>query len=325
MTPGQSTAASPRARRVLLTGATGVIGSQMARLLIAEGHDVFAVIRPQADRWRLAGVDGQLRTIPGDLDDVAALRGHLRGIAPDICLHLAWRGWMGVADTGQNLASLRFSLELLRLMPELSCGRFLAVGTCFEYDLSGDTLTEEAPLRPRELYGTCKKALYDVAQHFSALTGVSVATPRVFYSYGPFEDTRKLVPSIVLSLLRGEVARVTPGEQVRDYLHVGDIASAIWRVATSDVTGAVNIASARPVTVADIATRIGRLLGRTELVHLGALPYRPGEPMRITADATLLRERLGWSPRFDLDAGLADTVRWWHAHIARAPEGRDTQ
>jgi nucleoside-diphosphate-sugar epimerase len=231
---------------------------------------------------------------------------------------------VGIGDAEQNLASLSYSLDLLRLMPEISCGRFLAVGTCFEYDLSAGCISEATPLMPREVYGTSKKALFEVAQHFSAITGVSVVTPRVFYSYGPFDHTRKLVPSITLSLLRGQAAQVTPGEQVRDYLHVEDVASAIWRVATSDVTGAVNIVSAKPVAVRDVAIGIGNLLGRPDLIHLGAIPYRPDEPMRITADGTLLHERLGWSPKFDLDRGLAETVGWFEAQFKQTRAGQRT-
>jgi nucleoside-diphosphate-sugar epimerase len=203
------------------------------------------------------------------------------------------------------------------MMPELGCGRFVAIGTCFEYDLSHDRLPETTPLRPSELYGTCKKSLFEVAQQFSTLTGVEVVTPRVFYSYGPFEDVRRLVPSIALALLRGQVAKVTPGEQIRDYLHVEDVASAVWHVAISGLRGAVNIASAQPVTIADLAMRVGRLLGRPELVHLGAIPYRVGEPMRILGDAARLQAEVGWSPRFDLDRGLADTVGWWQARVER--------
>src|SRR6185295_2444913 len=106
-----------------------------------------------------------------------------------------------------------------------------------------------------------------------------VVTPRIFYSYGPLEDARRLVPSIVQALLRGDVAKATAGEQVRDYLHVADIASAIWAVARSDATGAVNIASGEAVTIAQIAITIGEMLGKRPLVQLGALPYRDGEPM----------------------------------------------
>lgn len=308
-------------RRVLLTGAAGFIGCQIARLLLNEGHEVYAIIRPQTDRWRLAGIERDLVVIEGDLRALPELRDQLRAIRPEMCLHLAWRGWVGKANADENMASLGVSLDLLRTMPDLGCGRFVSAGTCFEYDCTFDRLSETTPLRPQgfnPLYGACKKSLFEVAQQFSVLTGVSVVMPRVFNCYGPFEDARGLIPSITLALLRGEVARVNPGQQVRDYLHVQDVASAIWRAATSDLTGAVNIASGEPVTIAELATRLGRLIGRPELVHLGAIPYRPGDPMRILADATALRERLGWVPRFDLDRGLAETVRWWQE---KAPKG----
>lgn len=310
-----------RRRRVLLTGAAGFIGCQIARLLLEEGHEVYAIIRPQTNRWRLAGLERDLVIIEGDLRALPELRDRLRAAGPEICLHLAWRGWAGKANVDENLASLGTSLDLLRAMLDLSCGRFVAAGTCFEYDCTYDRLAESTPLRPQgfnPLYGACKKALSEISQQYAALTGVSVVNPRVFNCYGPFEDARGLVPSITLALLRGEPARVTPGQQVRDYLHVQDVASAIWRVATSDITGAVNIASGEPVTIAEVATRLGRLLGRPELVHLGAIPYRPSDPMRIVGDATTLRGGLGWAPRFDLERGLANTVRWWQEQIPQA-------
>lgn len=298
---------------MLLTGAAGFIGSQIARLLVKEGHQVFAVIRPNADRWRIADIDADLAIIDGDLRDLDDLAPHLRSVRPDICLHLAWRGGLGKTEAAENLSSLSVSLDLLRTMYEVSCRRFASVGTCFEYDVTVPRLAESTILRPQKLYGACKKALFEVTQEFSVLTGISTVTPRVFYAYGPYEDERRLVPSIVLSLLRDMPASVTPGEQVRDYLHVEDVASAIWRVAASEVTGAVNIASGEPVTIAEVATRVGELLGRPELVRLGAIPYRSDEPMRVLGDATMLRHSLGWAPRFTLDQGLADTISWWQA------------
>ena len=306
------------ATRVLLTGAAGFIGSHLARLLVDRGHQVIAIIRPGDRRWRIADIDSRLSILEGDLSHLSSLIDRIRPHQPDICIHLAWKGWSGKAEADANLSSLGISLELLRSMPALSCRRFVAAGTCFEYDLACSPLAESTPLRPHDLYGACKKSLFEVAQEFSALTGVSVATPRIFYSYGPYEDARRLVPSITQSLLRGEVAKVTPGEQVRDYLHVEDIASAIWAVAESDVTGAVNIASGQQVTIAQIAQRIGELLGRKQLVQLGALKYRDGEPMHILGDATRLRQGLSWTPRFDLDRGLAQTVEWWHEKVSCA-------
>ena len=301
--------------RVLLTGAAGFIGSHLTRLLVSEGHDVTAIVRRETDRWRIRDLETRVSIVEGDLRDLGALTEAIRASRPDLCIHLAWHGWSGRPTAEENISSLSVSLELLRLMSAIGCHRFVTVGTCFEYDLDADRLKETTPLRPHDLYGACKKSLFEVAQEFSRLTGVRVLTPRVFYSYGPHEDPRRLVPSIMLSLLKGEPARVTPGQQLRDYLHVEDVASAIWAATTSGLTGAVNIASGEPVTIATIAMRIGELLGKAHLLQLGALEYRPNEPMRILGDASRLRE-IGWVPRFALDAGLVQTLAWWQVHAS---------
>ena len=305
-----------RSARVLLTGTTGFIGSHLARLLLAEGHEVAAIVRPGTNRWRIADLEPQLRLIHGDLRAFGDIVGQIRAHRPEICIHLAWQGWSGKAEAEANLSSLGVSLEVLRAMVDLSCGRFVAAGTCFEYELSAGRLSETTPLRPHDLYGVCKKSLFEVAQPFSVLTGVSVVTPRIFYSYGPYEDERRLVPSITRALLRGDEAKVTPGEQVRDYLHVSDVASAISAVAHSDATGAVNIASGEPVTIAQVARSIARMLGREDLLRLGALPYRHGEPMHIVADTTVLRRDMGWAPQFNLETGLLETLDWWRVQVA---------
>jgi nucleoside-diphosphate-sugar epimerase len=102
-----------------------------------------------------------------------------------------------------------------------------------------------------------------------------------------------------------------PGEQVRDFLHVDDVAEAIWAVATSDLRGPVNIGFGRPVTVRSIAERIGVMLNRPELIDYGALPYGPSDPMFICANTRKLLDSTKWSPRYDLDDGLYQTVQWW--------------
>ena len=304
-------------RRILLTGATGFIGSHVARRLVSDGHEVTATIRSGSDRWRIADIESQLEIVVADLSALGLVTDRLRSARPEICIHLAWKGWSGQAEIDANLASLSVSLDMLRLMREISCPRFVAAGTCFEYDITSARLDESTPLTPHNLYGACKKAFFEVAQQFSDQTGVSVATPRIFYLYGPYENARLLVPSITCSLLRGEVAKVTPGDQVRDYLHVEDIAAAICTVAQSGVTGPVNIASGEAVTIGQVAQRIGQLMGKPDMVHLGALEYREGEPMHILGDATMLRRRLGWSPRFDLDSGLQQTIDWWRGQERR--------
>ncbi len=214
----------------------------------------------------------------------------------DICLHLAW-----YAEPGKYLDSplnQQWVTASLRLAQEVNTQRFVAIGTCIEREST-------------TLYAQCKLELFEKLQQLDT----PVAWPRLFYQYGPREDPRRLVPYIIQSLLRGQPAELTPGEQVRDFLHVEDVARAIVAVAESNLTGAVNIGSGQPITVRALAGQIGAIIGRPELLKFGARPYAPGDPLPIVADNTRLLAT-GWRPRYNLDTGLRETINWWRQHLS---------
>ncbi len=308
--------------RVLLTGATGFIGSHVARVLVRAGHETYAVIRPTSHRWRIQDIVERLIVVPGDLSSLDAIDERLAEIRPELCLHLAWYVEPGkYLNSVENVTSLRASLDLAARLARLGCRRFVATGTCFEYDTSVGTLSETSPTRPDTLYAATKLALELVVEPLVRPAGMSVAWPRLFYQYGPFEDERRLVPSVILALLRGEKARLSPGEQIRDFLHVEDVAEAIVAVALSELSGPVNIGSGQPVTVAALARRLGTILGREDLVELGAWPSAPADPMVIRADIRRLKGSIAWAPLYGLDDGLRQTVEWWRDHVVRAEVG----
>lgn len=303
--------------RVLLTGAAGFVGAALARRLLSRGYQVVAVISPSSSRRRLDGMPYGFRGIVvTELRDLQAHAREMRDFRPDTCIHLAWRGWVGPA--ADNLASLEASLALLRWLPDIGCRRFVSAGTCFEYDINGDDpIGEATPLRPRGTYAVCKQALYEVGQQVGRTTPMSVVHARIFNVYGPREHPRGLVPSVARAIVGGRPALTSPGAQRRDYLHVDDVASALCYIAESARAGAVNVGSGRAASVASIAEKIARILGRPDLLQLGALPYRPYEPPHVQADVAVLRG-LGWTPRYDLESGLRETVRWWQAEEAAA-------
>lgn len=304
--------------RVLLTGATGFVGSHLARRLVAGGETVHALIRPGADRRRLTGVISDLRVVEADLADEARIAQQVRAIRPELCVHLAWYAEPGkYLASPENLTALRGSMCLLACLADAGCHRAVIAGTCFEYDTAHGYLRESTPTEPHTLYAGCKLALYQVARQLTLAGTLDVAWARLFYLYGPQEDARRLVPSVILGLLAGRRVEVTPGEQVRDYLHVADVAAALEAIARSDLAGPVNVGSGRPVSIRDVVLTAGRLLDRSELIALGARPYSPGDPMFICADASRLRQGTAWQPRFDLETGLQDTIDWWRsdAHV----------
>lgn len=290
--------------KILLTGATGFIGSHVARALVAAGHEVQALVLPDDNLGRIHDVLPSLAVIPGNLLESSFT---LPPLSVDCCIHLAWYVVPGkYLESPLNRQWVDASGRLARAVQDAGCPRFLAAGTCFEYAASDEPLRESSPTGPGTLYAQSKLEL------FNALTSLQMETAwvRFFYQYGPFEDPRRLVPVVINALLRGQEAKLVPGDRRRDFLHIEDVAGAVAAVAQSRVTGAVNIGSGVPTTVAEIGLTIGKLIGKPELIKLGVLPYSATEPMHIVADNTKLKST-GWKPRYGLEDGLRQSIGWW--------------
>jgi nucleoside-diphosphate-sugar epimerase len=297
---------------VLVTGATGFVGSQVVRQLVESGDDVAVLVKPGASRHRLDGLTQKVQNLEADLADTEAVRAQLARCRPQACIHAAWFAEPGkYLDAPENLDSLRSSLALLEELARVGCGHVVGVGTCFEYEMGSAPLREDSPTKPATLYAAAKLAFNHLSALRLAQLGIGAAWARLFYIYGPYEDERRLVPSVIKALRSNQEFPTTAGEQVRDYLHVEDVASALCALSRLRLSGVFNVSSGQPVTIARLMQILAEILDRPELIRLGALPYREWEPMFICGDSSRLRTEARWSPRHELQDGLAGTVAWW--------------
>lgn len=301
-------------KRVLLTGAGGFVGRRCLAPLLAAGYEVHAVGRRAGAREEQATGDApRPHWHAADLLDARGVAALLAEVEPTHLLHLAWytehgKFWAAV----ENLSWVGASLKLFEAFAASGGQRVVAAGTCVEYAPEGDAPCSEAstPLAPTTLYGACKHATHVALEAFARQAGFTSAWGRLFFPYGPGEAAGRLVPSVARALLAGEPALCTHGRQVRDFIHVEDAASAFVALLDSEVEGAVNIGSGRPVALGEVVERVAARAGRPDLVRLGARPAPVGEPPALYADARRLREEVGWSPRYELDEGIAETVEW---------------
>lgn len=303
--------------RVFLTGATGFIGSHLARVLVREDLEVFALLRPESDPWRIQDILSDLNVIHGDLlSSTSELEEKIKEIRPNTCFHFAWYTEPGVfLGSDLNFKYLSASLELATHLEAAGCQKLVVTGTFSEYDQEFGYLSEDTPTRPDTLYAAAKIALYLTLSEWQKQAGMKLLWPRIFSVYGPAEHERRFIPAVILALLRGEATRLSPGEQQRDFLHVEDVAEAIWAITKAGLTGPVNIGSGNPVPIGKLAMRIGELLDRVDLVRLGDLPYRETDPMFICANNQRLLRKTGWRLRYSMEQGLRNTIEWWREHL----------
>ena len=298
--------------KVLITGAGGFIGSFLARLLVNEGYEVHAIVRKSSNLWRIQDILPSIQLFSADLLDYEQVNAYLEKIKPEWCIHLAWYAVPGkYLQSPENLNSLQASLNLVSQLIEVGCKRFIGVGTCFEYDFSLGYLSESSPTKPLTLYAATKIALATTLSQLSAVTDMETVWVRLFYQYGPQENPNRLIPAIISSLLKDEIVKTTEGEQIRDFLYIEDVASALVEIARSKLTGIVNIGSGKPITVREIALTLGTILAKTHLINFGALAYRSNDPMFICANNYLLKQETNWQIKYDLETGLKNTIDWY--------------
>ncbi len=200
--------------RILVTGASGFVGSHVVRKLVADGHEVTALARPASSFWRLEDLDGTFRVVRWDTSQADGVRSSLGDWKPEACVHLAWYAVPGeYLHSTENTASLVLSLRLLEELAAAGCGRVVMTGTCFEYDTDAGYLREDGPKRPATIYAAAKLAAGQVGTLMAAKLGIGFAWARLFYLYGPFEDERRLVPAVIRALLAGREFPATSGTQ----------------------------------------------------------------------------------------------------------------
>ena len=297
-------------KKVLVTGGSGFVGRQTLLPLLARGYEVHCAGRP-TDTLPPEARE-HLHFHECDLLDPAARQTLIRTLQATHLLHLAWytvhgKFWSTPENQTWHVASLALGQEFA----DHGGKRAVFAGSCAEYEWADKILVEDlSPLRPATIYGQAKNSLREALKPLFASTGVSWAWGRVFFLYGPYEGPSRLVSSVILKLLAGKPALCSDGHQLRDILHVADVASGLVALLDSGFEGAVNIASGEETPIREVTQAIAVKLGATPLLELGAIPRAANDPERIVADSTRLRS-LGWVPQFTLDSGLDDTIAWY--------------
>ncbi len=288
--------------RVLVSGATGFIGSHLVRKLMADGVAVHAILRPTSDESILAGL-GDGPTIHRHDGTDAKLRAIVSAAAPDVVFHLAAHFVAEhVADDIELLIAnnLLFATQLTDAVAQAGARRFVNVGTAWQHDVDG-------AVRPVNLYAATKQAFEALLRYYVETGELCVITLKLFDSYGPNDPRAKLFTLLRAAGANGKRLALSPGKQLVDLVYVDDIVEALIGAGHRLMAGEdVNmesyaVSSGAPVSLkvlVDIYSRItGFALdidwgGRSYRAREVMVPWRTGEPLP------------GWAPRTTLEDGI---------------------
>lgn len=302
--------------RALVTGATGHLGAHVVRWLIRSGHRVAAMVRPGSDTWRIADVIDEIDVVYGDLAVPESIDDVVRSFTPGVIYHLGWYGVAGAErhDFRQIQHNLIGSARLLKAARETGCAAWIGVGSQAEFGSVSRVLSEGVPPFPTTLYGAAKLSVGALALAGSG-DEMRCVWFRLLATYGPYDDARRLIPSVVLHLLAGRRPALTAGEQRWDYLYVEDAAEVICLAGLlPHVKGVFVLGSGSAPTVREIVEQVRALIDPRLPLGWGEVPYPAGQPMLLQADISRLRRVLQWSPKVSLAEGVARTVNWYRDH-----------
>ncbi len=294
--------------KILLTGPTGFIGATFARLAIRRGNHVAGLLIPAETPPADMPASEQLTWIRGTLDD--APWKDIERFAPEVCVHTAWITAPGVyLESPENLKFRDASLEFLRRLVNAGAGHIVGLGTCIEYRIGNQPLSESrTPIEPTTTYARCKNELRLALEADARERHFNFCWARVFYPYGPREHPSRLCSSIIRKLAANEKITLKTPNSTKDYTFIDDLAAALLTVVESGVQGPINLGTGIGLSVRTIAQTLAEMMHKPGLVK-DADPPEVDPLGYVVADAARLRS-VGWQPAYDLDRGLRRSLDW---------------
>jgi len=294
-------------QRVLVTGGSGFLGTNLCRRLVQRDAEVHATSRVHRERQ-----DAGPRWWQADFSDIAAARDLLSRTKPDVVYHLAGSVGAGperdlVLPTFRSL--LTSTVNLLTAVTETGCRRLILTGSLTEPQ------GNQAEVAPASPYAAAKWAASGYGRMFHSLYGTPAVILRPYMTYGPGQHPRKLIPSLILSLLAGEPPNLSSGQWQADWVYVDDVIEGFLAAAERpNLEGTtVDLGSGSLLSVRALVEQLMTIMKPSVQPQFGALPDRPLEPV-CTADVAQTEMTLGWKASTSLGNGLRRTVEWYRSH-----------
>ena len=284
---------------ILVTGATGFLGSHLVKRLLKEGQDVVILKRSFSDTSRIMHEMGSLKSY--NLDEISDVAQVFKDQHIDVVIHTA-------TCYGRKEEGMRQIIETNFIFPLI----LLETATAFNTDtfFNTDTILSKY----MNWYALSKKQFSEWGQQFARMGRIGFIDGVLEHMYGEDDSRLKFVTFLFESLKEGvPEINLTTGEQKRDFIYVGDVVEAYWKILTHQDAAEryqrYEIGTGKAVCIRDLSVRMKELLRSETKLNFGAIPYRENEVMESKADISGL-QTLGWTPSTDIEEGILIMINY---------------
>lgn len=298
-------------KRVILTGATGAVGTALIKELISHQVEILVLCRKGSRRNERIPEHELVTRKYCSLNELAAVQNDT-GKNYEIFYHFAWEGTTGEARNDLYLQNqnVRYALDAVAAAKRFGCHTFIGAGSQAEYGRVEGLLKPDTPAFPEMGYGIGKLCAGQMTREYAHQLGLSHIWVRILSVYGPNDGARSMVMSTIGKLKSGEIPQLTKGEQLWDYLYSADAAEAFRLVGEQGIDGKVYVlGSGRARPLAEYIYKLRDAVNPKAEVALGAIPYGEKQVMHLQADISELNRDTAWQPKVNFETGIRETLR----------------
>lgn len=298
-------------KKVLISGITGFLGSQLAEELVHSGYKVYGIKRINSNTERCKTFEDKVIWVNIEDD---SWKQKIYSLKPNIFLHSAWEG-VGASDRNNwqlQLNNIDITYSLLEIAKEVKAEKFIGFGSQAEYGFFSGKIDEKFPVNPNSGYGLSKNLVSQLIKFYCEQNNLNWYWLRLFSFFGEKEANNWFIPTVIKNIFENTPMDMTPGKQKYAYMYVNDLAIIVKRIIESNIKSDIyNLSSNNVMELKIIVEKIIKIVNpNNPQINFGALPYRENQPMLIQGDTSKLSEELGGLFETDFDINLQKVVEY---------------
>lgn len=301
-------------QKILITGASGFVGSRLTTKLVDLNFDVHALVRHSSNLWRLNNLREKISLHNADLSAQKQVSDVIQRINPDVVFHFAcYGGFPNEADEERIMTvNTLGTYYLLQACSKTGTKKFFHIGSSSEYGIKSYPMSEDDLERPVNIYGISKLATSNIVRLYAESGKLPSTILRIFSPYGIYDDARRLIPTVINACLLNKELRLGSGKQVRDFIFIEDLIDAfILALERAPLNGEIiNLGFGEQHTVKEVVNIILKECKYPIMPVWSAFADRKNEPQIWYSNNTLAKKILGWQPKIALHDGLSATILW---------------